>query len=95
MPDKEMRDFLLLYLALHLEGRDRHKIAVILAGHGGNGKGMIKALMKEEYMDLQAQPLPAFLTSERPSDEKPLPGLLDLRVKRAFFVSEPEEWKED
>ncbi len=90
MPDKETRDFLLLYLALHLEGRNRHQIAVILAGEGGNGKGIIKAIMKVVFCDLHTEVQPAFLTSERPPDEKPLPGMLDLRVKRTFFASEPE-----
>lgn len=89
LPDKATRDFLLLFLALHLEGRNRHQIAVILSGSGGNGKGVLKALMKVVFGDLHAEPVSAFLTSERPSDEKPSPGLLDLRVKRAVVASEP------
>lgn len=93
MPDEDTRNFLLLYLALHLEGRNRHQIAVILTGVGGNGKGMVKAIMKEVFGNLHVEPQPTFLTSERPSDEKPTTGLMDMRVKRSFFTSEPEMGK--
>ncbi|KAJ3088599.1 hypothetical protein HK100_007996 [Physocladia obscura] len=79
LPDTEVRKFMLQYLAMHLEGRNRHQIAAILTGTGGNGKGMLKYLMNITFEHLHSEPSSAFLTSERPSDERPAPNVVETQ----------------
>ncbi len=93
IPSHEVREYLLLLLALHLEGFNKHAIGMIWTGSGGNGKGVLKDLMRVTFGGLHSEPPATFLTSERPSPEKPAPHLVDLRIKRSVFTSEPEAGK--
>ncbi|RKO93559.1 hypothetical protein BDK51DRAFT_47886 [Blyttiomyces helicus] len=93
IPNEAVRIFLLSFLAIHLEGKNRHQMAVIFTGTGSNGKGILKALMKETFGHLHDEPSAALLTSERPSDESPCPNLVRLASKRSVFMSEPEHGK--
>ena len=90
LPKEDVRKFLLLYLALHLEGINRQQRIVILTGSGGNGKGMLKRLMYLTFGHLHTEPSATFLTSERPSDEKASANMVDLQNKRSVWASEPE-----
>ncbi len=93
MPNAEVREYLLLLLSLHLEGRNKHAVGMIWTGTGGNGKGVLKDLVRYTFGPLHAEPPATFLTSERPSPERPAPHLVDLRLKRSVFSSEPEAGK--
>ncbi len=93
MPDQSTREFLLTYLALHLEGRNRHQIAVILTGTGGNGKSLLKLLMKTVFQHLETEAQAEFLTEERPSDERPSVSVMNMRHKCCVFASEPQAGK--
>ncbi len=66
---------------------------MIWTGTGGNGKGVLKDLMRSTFDLLHAEPPATFLTSDRPSPEKPAPHLVDLKIKRSVFTSEPEAGK--
>ena len=90
MPDDEVRQFLMTMLALHLEGINRHDIAMIWTGVGGNGKGFLKGLMDKAFGPMHREPPATFLTSERPSADKPNPDLIDVKETRSLFTSEPQ-----
>lgn len=90
MPDDEVREFLLLTLALNLEGLNRHNMAMVWTGSGGNGKGILKLLMQRAFCDTHHEPPATFLTSERPSADKPAADLVGLEHARSVFCSEPE-----
>lgn len=85
MPDDEVRSFLLLTLALNL--------AMVWTGSGGNGKGVLKMLMQRAFGNLHHEPPATFLTSERPSADKPSADLVSLEYARSVFCSEPESGK--
>ncbi len=93
IPDDEVRDFLMLVLSLHLEGVNRHDIAMIWTGVGGNGKSLLKSLMKETFVDFHKEPPATFLTNERPSSDRPCSDLMDLRDAKSVFTSEPQAGK--
>ncbi len=84
---------LMLVLSLHLEGVNRHDIAMIWTGVGGNGKSLLKSLMKETFVDFHKEPPATFLTNERPSSDRPCSDLMDLRDAKSVFTSEPQAGK--
>ncbi len=93
IPEDAVRDFLMLMLCLHLEGVNRHDIAMIWTGVGGNGKSLLKGLMKETFVDFHKEPPATFLTNERPSSDRPCSDLMDLRDAKSVFTSEPQAGK--
>ncbi|RKO91986.1 hypothetical protein BDK51DRAFT_30601 [Blyttiomyces helicus] len=93
IPNESVRKFLLTFLAIHLEGKNRHQMAVIMTGTGSNGKGVLKTLMKETFAFFHDEPSASLLTNERPSDESPCANLVRLQSKRSVFMSEPEQSK--
>ncbi len=90
MPDKSVRDFLWLMLSFHLCGENEKSVAMIWTGSGGNGKSILKRLMSLAFETMHSEPSATFLTSERPSPEKPAPHLVKLKNCRSVFASEPE-----
>ena len=93
MPDEEIREFLITTLALNLEGLNRHNIAMVWTGSGGNGKGVMKLLMHRAFGHFHSEPPATFLTSERPSADKPSADLVSLEHTRSVFCSEPQDGK--
>ncbi|KAJ3144052.1 hypothetical protein HDU86_002702 [Geranomyces michiganensis] len=94
MPNEGVRDFLLLTLALGLEGRNSQQIATIWTGSGGNGKSQLKSFLKKVFTGaFFEEPLPTFLTSEVPDAQRPAPHLVRLAMRRFLFCSEPEAGK--
>ncbi len=93
MPDEEVRDFLWNVLALHLQGKNAHSIAMVWSGSGGNGKTVLTNLMQSTFKHLYDGQPATFLTTERPSPEKASPLMLSLKTKRCVFASEPESGK--
>ncbi|RKO89035.1 hypothetical protein BDK51DRAFT_39370 [Blyttiomyces helicus] len=91
IPDEEVREFLLTFLSLSIECRNRHQLAAILTGVGSNGKGVLKNLMEETLGLYHNEPSAQFLTSEKLSDESLCPNLVRLKAKRSVFMSEPEQ----
>ncbi len=91
--DPEVREFLMLMLCLHLEGINRHDIAMIWSGVGGNGKTLMKTLMKETFVHLHKEPPATFLTNERPGSDRPCSDLMDLKDAKSVFTSEPQAGK--
>jgi phage/plasmid-associated DNA primase len=90
LPIKSVRNFVLLTSALHLEGINRHNLAMVWTGTGGNGKVVLKKLMSLALGEMHHEPPAAFLTSAPPSAGKPAPELVILRHARSVFCSEPE-----
>lgn len=93
MPAEDMREFLWQMLALHLAGENAESVAMVWTGTGGNGKGILKRLMRFTFCDLHSEPPATFLTSESPSPDRPAPHLVKLRHARSVFASEPESNK--
>lgn len=94
LPDEEVRQFLLTVLSLSLEGSNRHNIAMIWTGVGGNGKSFLKNIVRHAFGETYHNEPPAtFLTGERPSSDKPNPDLLDVQLARSLITSEPQSGK--
>ncbi len=93
IPDDEVRDFLILLLSLHLEGINRHNIAMIWTGIGGNGKSFLAELLQSAFCSLYKQPSPTLLTSERPSSDRPMADLCSFKTSRVLLTSEPQAGK--
>ncbi len=93
MPNESVRTFLWIMMAIHLAGKNEKSVAMIWTGTGGNGKSVLKHLMSLAFEVLHSEPSATFLTSERPSPEKPAPNLVKLRNCRSVFASEPEAGK--
>lgn len=94
LPDTSVRNFVMLMLSLCLEGMNRHDVAMIWTGVGGNGKSILKNLMKSAFgEDLHREPPATFLTNERPSSDKPSADLVDVKLVRSLFTSEPQAGK--
>ncbi len=92
-PNVEVCNFVLLMLCLHLEGINRHDIAMIWVGVGGNGKTLLKNLMSETFADFHKEPNATFLTNERPSSDRPCSDLVDMKDTKSLFTSEPQSGK--
>ncbi len=71
MPNQSVRDFLWLMLALHLEGKNSQSVAMVWSGSGGNGKSVLTKLMHCAFRQLSDGQPATYLTTERPSPEKP------------------------
>lgn len=93
LPIDEVREFVLLMLCLHLEGFNRHDIAMIWVGVGGNGKTLLKNLMSPTFDIFHVEPPATFLTNERPSSDRPCPDLVGYNLCKSMFTSEPQSGK--
>ncbi len=93
MSNKAERDFLWLMLALHLRGNNAHNIAMVWSGSGGNGKTILARLMKETFQQYYEGHPGTYLTTERPSPERPSPLMVSQRLIRCVFAQEPEAGK--
>ena len=94
LPKENILQFLLTVLSLSLEGSNRHNLAMIWTGIGGNGKSFLKSIVAKAFGDeYHKEPPASFLTGERPSSDKPNTDLLDVQLVRSLFTSEPEAGK--
>jgi phage/plasmid-associated DNA primase len=85
--DNEEYKFLLDTLSLTLIGNINTKF-YIWNGRGGNGKGLINALLMTALGEYYYQTSNTFLTSEH-EGEKPNPNLYNLKGRRLAMISEP------
>ena len=101
LPSDEVRQFLLTVLSLSLEGSNRHNLAMIWTGGGGNGKSILKGMVARAFGVppggqegvYHREPAATFLTGERPSSDKPNADLIDLMLARMVITSEPQAGK--
>ena len=91
MPNEQMVDYLLRFLASCLDGYNREEIFTIFTGSGRNGKGALCELIKYATGDYYHTVQPSMLTMERPSSSSPCPDLLNIKGKRILMTSEPEK----
>jgi len=89
-PEKEERDYLLLYIASCLENTNDEEIWSIFNGIKRNGKTKLSLLLELSFGDYYATIQSNLLTKERPTAGTPQPELINLRKKRIVIASEVE-----
>ena len=87
VPDDASRDSMLEYLALSLEGRNRHAIAVVWLGPGWHAQLALKRLVTCTFGHLSCDQPPTFLSYNFPTLPQPSPSLIRCKTKRIVFVS--------
>jgi phage/plasmid-associated DNA primase len=91
LPDKDDREYLLIYMASGLIGINVCELFTILTGKGRNGKSKFVDLVALTFGDYFGRPKCKLLTGTRPDENSPEPGLLSLKKKRTIIVTEPEK----
>ena len=91
MKNYQELDYLLTWLASSLDGWNREELFHILNGTGRNGKGVLRDLIKETLGDYYGSITASMLTKERPSSDKPIVDLLNIKGKRLIIADEPSE----
>ena len=89
-PEKEERDYLLIFIASILENTNAEEIWHIFNGIKRNGKSKLSELLALTFGDYYGQIQSNLLTKERPSQGTPQPELINLRKKRIVIASEVE-----
>ena len=93
-PEKDMRDYLMVYCASFLEGSNKDQKFMIWTGNGMNGKGSLIDLLDNSFnggSDGYFGTLPpTVLTQKRGSSSAATPELADKFGKRVITLQEPE-----
>jgi P4 family phage/plasmid primase-like protien len=88
-PEENVREYLLRFIAVCLDGSISLEQFVFWPGSGGNGKSKTLQLIKESFGEYQ-KPLPVkVLTGPTPDPQSPSPALADKRGVRFVHSSEP------
>ncbi|KXS10217.1 hypothetical protein M427DRAFT_37594 [Gonapodya prolifera JEL478] len=90
-PDIEQRAYLFIYLSTMISGCTQDEIFTIFNGRTRNGKSVLADLMKVTLGDDCVMVDSKMATADRPALGSPQPDLLELRGKRAVFISEPQK----
>jgi len=93
LPDKNVREFLLTFLASTCIGRNKNELFVNLEGSGGNGKGVIKDLHDHTLGDYAGTLNNSYLTNVSNSQEGHNSLLISVFKKRFVCVNEPPKGK--
>lgn len=89
-PEEEVKEFLKIYLASILYGRNKDQLALVWSGSGANGKGTLTKLMKNVLNDYYSTTDPTVITRQRRHAGEASPHLADKKGKRWLEVSEPD-----
>jgi P4 family phage/plasmid primase-like protien len=89
--NEEVLNYTLRVLASCLYGENRFHEFYVYTGTGGNGKGMIAALIKSAFGDYYHSVDITLFTKPRERADQPIPALVDARYKRLMMTTEPEK----
>ncbi len=95
MKDDIQLNYLLIWLASCLDGKNNEEKFHILKGTGRNGKGVLRDLIAETLgsnsRGYYGTIVSSMLTKERPSSDKPVADLLHIKGKRFLAANEPDK----
>jgi len=95
LSDKDVREYILSYIASCYYGYREDETFTIWTGTGANGKTILQNMIEKAFGDYY-KPLSAkSLTSARVEAGKPDPELFGLKGARVAFFSEPDDTKTD
>ena len=89
-PETDANEFLKLYLASILYGRNKDQLALVWSGSGANGKGTLTKLMKNVLGDYYSTTDPTLITRQRRHAGEASPHLADKKGRRWLEVCEPD-----
>lgn len=89
-PEADANEFLKLYLASILYGRNKDQLALVWSGSGANGKGTLTKLMKNVLGEYYSTTDPTLITRQRRHAGEASPHLADKKGRRWLEVSEPD-----
>ena len=90
-PDKEIREYLCMFLASTLKGYNTDELFHIFTGTGSNGKSILTQLHKECLGDYCTTISVAFLTTKRGSSSVANPEIARTAGVRSVIFQEPEQ----
>lgn len=91
LPEEDVREYVLKYLASCLSGTNEAQKFHIWTGTGANGKSMLMNLMEEAMGDYACKAPIALFTQSRSKAGNASPDVVKLRGKRFVTMSEPDE----
>ena len=91
LPEQDVRDYVMKYLATCLSGTNEAQKFHIWTGTGANGKSMLMNLMEESMGDYATKANIAMFTMGRTQASGANPEVVKLRGKRFVTMSEPDE----
>lgn len=91
LPEEDVREYVMKYLASCLSGTNEAQKFHIWTGTGANGKSMLMNLMEEAMGDYACKAPIALFTQSRSKAGNASPDVVKLRGKRFVTMSEPDE----
>jgi P4 family phage/plasmid primase-like protien len=91
LPDEDVRDYFLAYLATSLSGNNEAQKFHILTGTGSNGKSMLMNLMSTAMGDYACKAPISLLTQARNKSAAAAPELVRMKGRRFVTMQEPDE----
>lgn len=91
LPDPDVRDYFLAYLATSLSGCNEAQKFHILTGTGSNGKSMLMNLMSTAMGDYACKAPISLLTQARNKSAAAAPELVRMKGRRFVTMQEPDE----
>ena len=94
LPDKEVRDYLMIQFALALDGNFRQERFFILAGKAGsgsNGKSTLINLVEKAFGDYFCTMNVSYITQGRSSSNNASPDIYKTKGVRMVVMAEPNE----
>lgn len=91
LPDPDVREYFLAYLATSLSGCNEAQKFHILTGTGSNGKSMLMNLMSTAMGDYACKAPISLLTQARNKSAAAAPELVRMKGRRFVTMQEPDE----
>jgi P4 family phage/plasmid primase-like protien len=91
LPDTDVREYFLAYLATSLSGNNEAQKFHILTGTGSNGKSMLMNLMSTAMGDYACKAPISLLTQARNKSAAAAPELVRMKGRRFVTMQEPDE----
>ena len=91
LPDTDVREYFLSYLATSLSGNNEAQKFHILTGTGSNGKSMLMNLMSTAMGDYACKAPISLLTQARNKSAAAAPELVRMKGRRFVTMQEPDE----
>ena len=91
LPDEDVREYFLSYLATSLSGNNEAQKFHILTGTGSNGKSMLMNLMSTAMGDYACKAPISLLTQARNKSAAAAPELVRMKGRRFVTMQEPDE----
>jgi P4 family phage/plasmid primase-like protien len=91
LPDPDVRDYFLSYLATSLSGNNEAQKFHILTGSGSNGKSMLMNLTSTAMGDYACKAPISLLTQARNKSAAAAPELVRMKGRRFVTMQEPDE----